>query len=114
MEITPEAFRAFGGNPLTEYAFAVEVWSLQSGAQPLNPAKSLPLRPLLFAATFAAPIFDILVPLLPGQSVPKIVSSQDVSLTVDLKNYRSNDPRLAYSWDVSPKEKFNSNSQICP
>lgn len=66
MSITPEAFKAYGGVPITEYSFTLEVWSLLSGSMPLQQAQVFSKSVKLIWATFAAPVFDIVVPLLPG------------------------------------------------
>ena len=80
------------------------MWSLLSGgSNPTNQDQIFFKDIQLLWATFAAPKFEIIVPLLPGQSAPHIVSSQSVSLSVDIENYRLGDPRLNYEWDLQPE-----------
>jgi hypothetical protein len=103
MEITPEAFRFYGGISKRSYTFKVEIHNFKSGPTPLNPKQIFTASVAVVWATFAKPIFDIVIPLLPGQTVPKVVSSQPISLTVDLKNYRASDSRLSYEWRLTPQ-----------
>lgn len=102
MEITPDAFKSSAAASLTSYQFIIEVHNLKSGATPLSHNQIFTASVDLTWAAFAAPDFDIVVPLLLGQTVPKVVSSQDVSITVNIKNYRASDPRLSYEWELTP------------
>ena len=66
---------------------------MHSGSNPVSEQiRSKEVR--LIWATFAEPIFDIVVSRLHGQSEPQIVSSRDVSVTLRIENYRLGDPRL--------------------
>jgi len=66
MEITPEAFRSYGGTSKRSYTFKVEIYNFKSGPVPLNPKQIFTASVSVVWATFAIPIFDIVIPLLPG------------------------------------------------
>lgn len=75
MQITPDAFKSSAGTSLTSYKFSIEVHNFKSGAIPLSQDQIFTASVNLIWAAFAAPEFDIVVPLLLGQTVPKVVSS---------------------------------------
>lgn len=102
MQITPDSFKSSAAASLTPYKFTIEIHNLKSGSTPLSQNQIFTASVNLIWAAFAAPDFDIVVPLLLGQTVPKVVSSQDVSITVNIKNYRASDPRLTYKWQLTP------------
>ena len=66
MEITPEAFTAYGGQSTIWYTFTLEIHSLKSGSTPMTHDQVFSQSVDLIWATFAAPVFDIVVPLLQG------------------------------------------------
>jgi hypothetical protein len=75
MQLTPDAFKSSAAASLTSYKFTVEVHNFKSGSTPLSHNQIFTASVNLIWAAFAAPDFDIVVPLLVGQTVPKVVSS---------------------------------------